>query len=129
LNKPFVASVGSFDAQVIVWDLNTYAIKFTLAGHLAQVTCIKRISMTTMASGDAGGLIIIWNWMQGTRLHILDGHTERVSSLDLFDQRTLISGSLDGTIKFWNISNGQLLQSINTDIQVNALVVLKKSSS
>jgi WD40 repeat protein len=110
LNEPFVASVGSSDPRVIVWDLNTYAAKSKLAGHSAQVTCIKLISsnMTTMASGDAAGLIIIWNWMQETRLHTLNGHTERVTSLDLFDQRTLISGSLDGTIKFWNISNGQL---------------------
>jgi WD40 repeat protein len=75
------------------------------------------------------GLIIVWNWSTGERKFILTGHTLSIffNSLDLYDEQTLISGSMDGTVKFWNISNGTLIRSINVDLQISALAMLKSS--
>jgi COMPASS component SWD3 len=82
-----------------------------------------------MASGDYNGTIIVWNWSTGERLFNLTGHTNRLelNSLDLYDEQTLISGSWDGTVKFWNTTKGKLIRSINNDIQISTLAMLKSS--
>ena len=82
-----------------------------------------------MASGDGSGKIIVWNWLTGERIFNLIGHTNAIyfNSLDLYDEQTLISGSMDKTVKFWNITNGTLIRSINVDIQIFALAMLKSS--
>ena len=47
--------------------------------------------------------------------------------IDLYDDQTLVSGSWDKTVKFWSITNGTLIQSVNVDININALATLKSS--
>ena len=121
---------GSFDTKVKTWNLTTFKSKYNFTGHKDRVFCIKRISSNLVASADRGGSVIIWDWLKVSIVHILIGHTSGLwtSSLDLFDTDILISGSQDKTIKFWNISNGALIQTINVDIQVNALTMLKTGS-
>ena len=38
-----------------------------------------------------------------------------------------MSGSWDKTIKLWDVSSGKLIQSLNVNISIGALVMLKKS--
>jgi len=128
LSEQFMASGGA-DKRVVIWNLTSYTIKNTLMGHNGFVRCIKRISSNLMASGDGNGLIIVWNWLTGEQIFNLNGHTTGLSfnSLDLYDDQTLISGSLDRTVKFWNITNGTSIRSINVNISINALAMLKPS--
>jgi len=128
LSEQFMAS-GSSDKRVIIWDLSSYLIKYTLTTHTDWVYCVKRLTSNLIASGDKNGTIIVWNWITGEKIFILTGHTNTVfyNSLDLYDEQTLISGSVDKTVKFWNITNGTLIQSINTDIKIYALAMLKLS--
>ncbi len=96
---------------------------------------MKRLSSSLIASADADGTIIIWNWLKGELVFILKGHTGPLyqTSLDLFEvddeekDITLISGSFDKTIKLWNITSGTLIQTLNANIQINALAMLEKS--
>jgi WD40 repeat protein len=126
LSEHFMAS-GGYDQKLIIWDLSSYSIKFNLTGHTYGVTCIKRLSSNLMASGDFYGLIIVWNWLRGEQMFKLTDNLAPVNlnSLDLYDEQTLISGSLDQTVKFWNITNGTLIQSIDVDIQICSIVMLK----
>jgi WD40 repeat protein len=128
LSEQFMAT-GSDDKRVLIWDISSFSIKFNLTGHNSAVNCIKRLSSNLIASGDSDGLIIVWNWLTGIRIFNLIGHMGPLfpNSLDLYDDQTLISGSLDLTVKFWNITNGTLIQSINVDIQISALSMLKSS--
>jgi WD40 repeat protein len=128
LSEQIMASGGS-DNKVIIWDLSSYSIKYTLTGHTTWVTCIKRLSSNLIASTGLDKTIFIWNWLTGERIFKLTGHanTLNLNSLDLYDDQTLISGSYDKTVKFWNITNGTLIRSLNTDIKINALVMLKIS--
>ncbi len=126
LDEQFMASGGQ-DQKVIIWNLSSYTIKYTLTGHTNWVTSIKRLSSNLIAGGDYSGKINVWNWLTGEQIFKLTGHTNSIyyNSLDLYDDQTLISGSLDQTVKFWNIKNGTLIQSLNVDIQINALATLK----
>jgi WD40 repeat protein len=128
LSEQFMAS-GSDDNRVIIWDLLSYSIKYNLTGHTNYVRCIKSLSSNLIASGDFNGLIIIWNWITGEQIFNLIGHTSSLydNSLDLYDEQTMISGSNDRTVKFWNITNGELIRSINVDIQISALAMFKSS--
>jgi len=128
LSEQFMAS-GSDDQKVIIWDLFSYSIKYTLTDHTSQVYCIKRLLPNLIASGHYNGTILVWNWLTGGRIFNLTGHTSMLefNSLDLYDEQTLISGSWDRTVKFWNITNGKLIQSINVDIKISALAILKSS--
>jgi WD40 repeat protein len=130
LSEQFMAS-GGWDQKVIIWDLSSYSIKYTLTGHTNWVNCLKRLSSNLIASGDLNGKIIVWNWLTGGRIFNLTGHTDRLglNSLDLYDlyEQILISGSWDRTVKFWNITNGALIRSIDVDIQISALAMLKSS--
>jgi WD40 repeat protein len=131
LNEQIIAS-GSLDEKVIIWDLKTNLSKLSFTGHTFGVKCLKRVLHNLLASGDSNGSIIIWDWQTGSIHHILKGHTASVwrSSLDLFDHQTLISGLNDKTIRFWNIFNGSILQTIKSDIKVNAIaMIIKKSES
>jgi WD40 repeat protein len=128
LSEQFMASGGA-DRRVIIWDLFSYSIKYNLTGHSSSVECIKRLSSYLIASGDLNGKIIVWNWSTGEQLFKLSGHTDALylNSLDLYDDQTLISGSWDKTVKFWNITNGELIRSIDVDIQISALAMLQSS--
>jgi WD40 repeat protein len=128
LSEQFMAS-GAADQKVIIWDLFSYSIKYNLTGHTNWVRCIKRLSSNLLASADLDGKIIVWNWLTGELVFNLTGHTNRLefNSLDLYDDQTLISGSVDRTVKFWIITNGTLIRSLNVDIQINALAMLKSS--
>jgi len=130
LSGQFMAS-GSRDNKVIIWDLFSYSIKYNLIVHNSSVLCIKRLSSNLIANGDENGTIIVWNWLTGERIFNLTGHTSTLylNSLDLYDDQTLISGSNDRTVKFWNITNGSLIRSINVDIQILSLAMLKSSES
>jgi len=128
LSEKFMASSGQ-DQRVIIWDLSSYSIKYILWGHTISVTCVKRLSSQLIASGDEYGLIIVWNWLTGEQMFKLTDNLAPVNlnSLDLYDEQTLISSSNDQKVKFWNIKNGTLIRSINVDIQINALAMLKSS--
>jgi WD40 repeat protein len=128
LSEQFMAS-GAWDQRVIIWDLFSFSIKYTLTGHTNWVRCIRKLSSNLLASGDVNGKIIVWNWLKGERIFNLTGHTNRLefNSLDLYDEQTLISGSWDKTVKFWNFTNGTLIRSMNTDIYIIALAMLKSS--
>jgi WD40 repeat protein len=128
LNEKFIAS-ASLDKFVIIWNLATYSIEHKLSGHNNAIYNMRLIPDYLLASTGFDYLIIIWNWLNGSRVFTLTGHTNKLwfCSLDLYNDQTLISGSFDKTIRLWNISNGTLIQTINTDIQIKALAMIKTS--
>jgi WD40 repeat protein len=127
LNEQFMAS-GSGDEYVIIWDLKTYSIKYKLEGHVNDINCVKRLSSNLLASAGDDNNIIIWDWLNGKFVRKLDKHSKELmfTSLDLYNEGTLISGSNDKTIKFWNISTGELIESINANIEISSLAMLTK---
>jgi WD40 repeat protein len=128
LNEQFMVS-NSDENYVLMWDLQTCTIKNNFTHHTEWVFCLKRLSSNLVASMGFDQKVIIWNWLTGEIVHTfrcLIGDFYQIS-LDLFDSQTLISTCFNSTIKLWNIFNGQLIQTINTDIQIKSLAMLKTS--
>lgn len=130
LNEQFLAS-GGYDAKVIIWDMKTFTYKYILEGNSYSIFCVKKISDHMIASAGDDIIINIWNWLDGSLIQTLRGHTGQFysSSLSMFNETILISGSRDKTIRLWNISNGALVQSINANIPIGALEMIKHTSS
>jgi WD40 repeat protein len=125
LSNQYMAS-GSDDPSIIIWDLKSYSIRKKFQQHTYRVVCMQKISSSLIASGDGSGLIIIWNWLNGYLKYKLDGHSLQVNVLSVYDEKTLISVSSDKAIKFWDIPNGILFRTINTEIKIGALAMLKR---
>ena len=51
LSEQFMASGGQ-NRSVIIWDLSSYSIKYTLTGHTYGGMCLKRISSNLIATSD-----------------------------------------------------------------------------
>lgn len=103
-----VASFG--DSLIQIWDLaesNTTNQSCLQKFHHENVTCIKMLSLTRLASGSDHGSIKIWNVESGECLHVLLDHTMRILSLESFDgdANSLISLSWDETMRFWDLNN------------------------
>jgi WD40 repeat protein len=128
LNEQFMVS-NSDQNHVLIWDLQTNKIRNNFTQHSEWVYCLKRLNSNLIASMGFDQKVIIWNWLTGEIFHTFRcsiGEFYQIS-LDLFDSQTLISTCFKNTIKLWNIFSGQLMQTINTDIQIKALVMLKTS--
>ena len=128
LNEQYMASAG-IEHNIIIWDLTTYSINKILKANMRSFNYLKSLPKHLLASASADNSIFIWNWSNGNQILTLMGHTGQLGqcSLDLLDNEILISGSYDQTIRLWNITNGALIQTIETDMQINALAVFKMS--
>ena len=69
--------------------------------------------------------------MNGTLLRTLKGHTSSILwSIDLInDAQKLVSGSADQKIIIWNLTSGQVLNTRNTGLSIQSLIVLNPIKS
>ena len=110
-----VASFG--DSLIQIWDLaeaTTTNQSCLQKFHHENVTCIKMLSLTRLASGSDNGSIKIWNVESGECMHVLLGHTMRILSLESIngDANSLISLSWDETMRFWDLNNETCIKCI-----------------
>lgn len=111
----FVAMITDTLDHVNVWDLETGAIRFTLAGHDA-----KKQAFWAEFSQDSSRIVtssmdktaIVWNAENGTRLQRLVGHTDYLILARFSpDGERIATASADGTAKVWNAATGELLST------------------
>jgi len=116
---------SSFDKFVFVWNLTTLTTKFRFKYHTQQATRLKFIPPDILSSGSYDTTIKLWNITSGNEIETLVNHTGMILySIDLFDDRTLVSGSYDQTIKLWDLNTGELKSSIESGVEIQALIVL-----
>jgi WD40 repeat protein len=100
---------GSYDNNVIVWDLETGKKIHTLKGHTMKVYCVaidpKR---RHCISGSLDASVRIWGIDDGECKYVLQGHSILVGLLGLVDD-CLVSAAADATLRIWDPSNGDRL--------------------
>jgi WD40 repeat protein len=131
ISDDLLASSGSWDNFILVWNLTTNSPKFNLAGHTSSVFGLKLISSDVLASGAYDMTIKLWNITNEQLIQNLTGHTGVIQwSIDLLsDSQTLVSGSWDRKIKTWNLTTGECSNTFNTGLIINSLTVLTKRTS
>jgi cell division cycle protein 20 (cofactor of APC complex) len=136
-----VLTSGSFDSTIINWDVRSpQPLISTFANHTGEVCGLKwSPNGTQLASGGNDNLLNVWA-MQATTtnnnntqqqpgerpLFTMEDHLAAVKALAWcpWTPNLLASGggTADKTIKFWNTQTGALLESVDTDSQVCALL-------
>jgi WD40 repeat protein len=115
LSNELLASSGSWDGTVRIWNLTTNTCKFNLTGHTFSVRGLKQITPSILASGSIDTTIKLWDLTSGQLIRTLTGHTNYIQwSVDLLNSQSLVSGSGDQSIKLWNWSTGECLSTIQT---------------
>ena len=137
VNDKVLASAGGFANTVKLWNLTTGSLIRTLEGHTSMVNVLLLISPTVLASGSTDLTIKLWNITTGSLIRTITGAINDTNScystpfcvhhLDLFSSDMLVTVSFDKTIKFVQISTGQVVQTMNTDLQVTALATCQIS--
>jgi WD40 repeat protein len=116
---------SSQDQTIRLWNLTTYASKFTLKNHTQAVTGLKLITASILASVSRDYAVKLWDITNGNLIRTLKNHTNFIyNSVDLFSGAQIVSGSMDQTLKIWNFGTGQLVNTINTNFYIYSLAVL-----
>ena len=105
---------ASWDNTLKVWDVQTGALRHTLAGHTDWV---KHVALTadgrTAVSASEDKTLKVWDVQTGALRHSLAGHTDWVKHVALTaDGRTAVSASWDNTLKVWDVQAGTLRHTL-----------------
>jgi WD40 repeat protein len=110
-----LASAGSTDYSVTLWDLSTGRELRTLGGlGVARVASVAfSPDGHILASGSEDKTVKFWDVASGRELRTLRGHSENVNSVAFApDGLTLASGSTDHTVKLWDVASGRELRTL-----------------
>ena len=132
INSNLLASSSS-DSTILIWNLTTLTPKFNMTGHISNVWGLKLLSSDVIASGSDDTTIKLWNVTSGQIIRNLTGHTGGVRwGLDVLNanEQTIVSGSSgDFALKIWRWSTGECLNTINTNLSIQTLIVLNPTAA
>jgi WD40 repeat protein len=99
---------GSYDNNVIIWDVSTGEPEITLDDHKGDVCYIEwSPDGSKIATGSHDKTIILWDSNTYEKLAVLQGHTDLIQSMKWSPGGNKIaSGSRDGIIIVWNGDTG-----------------------
>lgn len=101
LGRGRVASVGTYESAIKIWDQYTGKQLGTLVGHKKELYVLAHLGGGKLASGGVGKIIKIWNRYTGVCLATLTGHQGFICALERVSQDSFASGSYDGVVKIW----------------------------
>jgi U3 small nucleolar RNA-associated protein 13 len=107
----FVASGGTSDSTIKVWDLNNGYCTHSFKLKSGKVSCVAFHCMTIskktcyylLGSGDLSNTIQIFDLEKSTRIANLEGHISSVTALAFLNETTMISTSRDKILITWNL--------------------------
>lgn len=130
----FMVSSGSRDGTIVHHDVRQreHAVA-ELAGHTQEVCGLKwSPDYKYLASGGNDNLVNIWSGygasgqLSNATVHVFNQHQAAVRALAWCPWQSNVlatgGGTADRCIKFWNVNNGAMLNSVDTQSQVCALL-------
>ncbi|KAF9273004.1 hypothetical protein BGZ88_004174, partial [Linnemannia elongata] len=102
-----IASVGTVNSAVTVWDIGSSRDEFILRGHTGEVNAIAfSADGYRIATGSDDKTVRLWDARSGKLDRVFEGHTYFVSSLAFSsDSRQILSGSGNGPIRAWDLNS------------------------
>jgi WD40 repeat protein len=97
-----LASSGSNEKTIAIWDWKSGRIIFDLPGHKDKLICATSLPNNLLATASKDKSIKIWNLKKGECLKTIDDFSHDVTSLTTLNKQ-LVSGHDDGTIIIWNL--------------------------
>jgi WD40 repeat protein len=100
-----IATGGSVDGTVKVWNIANGALKTTLKGGSSNAIIAVDISSRLVAGGGSDKTCRIWNFANNHLVHHLVGHASKITSLKFFrGEQGIVTAAADRQIKVWDIS-------------------------
>lgn len=131
----FIISSGSRDGSIVHHDVRVRQHHVsTLSGHTEEVCGLKwSTNFKYLASGGNDNLVNIWPAIGGggagtaaEPLHVFNQHQAAVRALSWCPWQPNIlatgGGTADRCIKFWNVNSGTMINSVDSQSQVCALL-------
>ncbi|KAG9064421.1 hypothetical protein KI688_003611 [Linnemannia hyalina] len=99
-----IASVGTDDRVVIVWDIGTGHTDIVLRGHTEEVTAMAfSADSRWIATGGCDNTVRLWDSRSGILDRVLEGRARIDCLVFLPNSHGILSGSQDGTIRAWDL--------------------------
>ena len=113
-NGKTIASSGSSDGTIQLWDVNTGKQLNTLKGHTEIVNTLAfSPDGKTLVSGSRDDTLRIWDPNSGRMLRKLSGHSNDIKSVVFsHDGKMLASGSKEATVRLWDAETGRFLPTL-----------------
>jgi len=111
---------GTYDKDIILWDVKTRQPIDKLIGHTSIIRSIAfSPDGSILASGSQDNTIILWDMKTHQPLKKLNGHLKSLTSVAFSpDGKTLASGSEDNTTILWDVKTGKPIQTLNRHTDV-----------
>ncbi|MFM7641059.1 MAG: WD40 repeat domain-containing protein, partial [Cyanobium sp.] len=106
LSDVLLATAGSLDNTIHLWDLATFTCLRELKGHNSQVGALAVLPDGRLSSGSFDCTIRLWDPATGSCERVFEGHQGIVLALTVLPDGRIASGSHDGTIRLWDPSTG-----------------------
>ena len=109
-----LASSGSSDGTIQLWDVETGKQLRTLKGHTEIAnTLVFSPDSTELVSGSRDDTIRVWDPNSGSMLRKLSGHRNDVRSVVFSaDGKMLASGSKDVSVRLWDAETWRFLPTL-----------------
>ncbi|KAF1811081.1 WD40 repeat-like protein [Eremomyces bilateralis CBS 781.70] len=112
-----LASAGSVDGTVKLWDATSGSLQQTLEGHSYGVTAVafSPDGKTLASAGSVDGTVKLWDATSGSLQQTLEGHSHGITAVAFSpDGKTLaLAGSVDGAVMLWDAASGAVRQTLD----------------
>jgi WD40 repeat protein len=119
----WLASAGSDDGTVRIWDVATGQDRATLRGHTGPVEAVEVApdGNWLVSGGSWDGTVRIWDVATGQARATLEGHSGSVEAVAVApDGSWLATAGSDRTVRIWDVATGQARALMRLDNRVYA---------